>query len=162
MPNTVPITKDDTACYWVFDPKHFSETVPSCLSLDMKVFFSSGNSADPYKMSVNSKKLCENYPKQIHDLGVVQAKSLTERNFKQDKEHEEIYAGYLKAEVHELEDIVYEDHYTIVEHAPIEDNHMHCNVVLKFPEDLKKPKTSKRNRITDRINQCFGEDIERP
>lgn len=158
MPDVLEIDKDDTACYWVFDPKNFSGK-PAVLNLNVQVFFTSG-SKHPYHMSVNSRKLCDIYPDRVHEMGVSQAERLTERHKANGKNTVETYTGFLKSQVEDVEKIQYDDHRLKVEHDPIDENHAHCNIVLKFPN--RKPNSSKRNLMADDLKNCFGDEIEKP
>lgn len=126
----------------------------------MKVYFNSGNKADPYNMSVNSKKMSKSHPTQIHTLGFEQAKNLNKQKMKRGYEPNERYVGFLQSEASQLNGIRYDDHFVIVEHAPLQGNKLHCNVVLKFPENLTKPKSTKRDRIVSKVNECFGSSVE--
>ncbi|MCK5374501.1 MAG: hypothetical protein KAJ40_04390 [Alphaproteobacteria bacterium] len=159
MLDIIAIEKDDIACHWVFNPKHFSDAMPACLDLDVHVHFTSG-SAHPYHMSVNSKNLCEKYPADVHNSGILQAARLSERNKKHRKDYNEQYVGFIKAKIKAIENIQYDDHALIVEHAPTEDNYSHCNIVLKFPESSSKPTKAKRTLMADNLKECFGNDIE--
>lgn len=158
MPDVQEIDNDDTACYWVFDPKNFSGK-PAVLNLDVQVFFTSG-SKHPYHMSVNSRKLCDTYPDRIHEMGHELAKVRTQRYESEGKNKVEKYAGFLKSQVEDVEKIQYDDHCLKVEHDPTDDNHAHCNIVLKFPN--KKPNPSKRTLMADDLKNCFGDEIEKP
>ncbi len=157
------IEKGDVVCHWVFDPKHFSGK-PSCLNLDQKIQF---NSSNEYKLSVNSRDLCEDFPKKIHELGITQAQDLTERNTERGKDQEETYAGFVSAEVEKVENIEYDDHSFKVEHEPRitgdqdRDNPYHCNIVLNYPNrsNNKKPASAKRTRMVEDLIYTFGREI---
>jgi len=156
----VQIQKTDDVCHWVLDPKHFIGG-PGCLNLNIDVHFNS-HSAHPYHMSVNSRELCKDYPKDIHDGGYKFAQIQTERHLKKGKERHEKYVGFKSAKVEGVNSISYENHFLVVEHAPINDNYAHCNIALKFPNELKKPKPGIRNKIVEDLRECFSEPVVTP
>lgn len=155
------IDKEDAACYWVFDPKNFVTTSPACLNLNLKSFFSS-NTSHPYHLSVNSKSLCKSFPEDIHALGFAQAERLTARRKEKGKDFIETYEGFLTAGVEEIENIGYSEHMFKVAHDPKKDNYAHCNVILKFPQNLNKPRKSVRDLMADDLNTAFGNVLNKP
>ncbi len=155
MPDVLQINDNDTACYWVFDPKDFG-CIPEYLDIGGNFCF---NKNSNYEVSVNSKNICSNYPQEIHEKGVEQAENITKRN-KINNKPEQKYKGFLTAKIENIRTISYKEHNLDVMHAPITNNNMHCNIVLRFPN--KKPSPSIRNQIREDLKGYFGNKIEKP
>lgn len=150
------LSKADDACHWTFSPKHYPGK-PSCLKLDGKIQFHSRND---YRTSVISRELSNDFPENVHALGVRQAEKLTQVHQRNDKDNIETYVGFIQVGVETAENIVYEDHCFIIEHDPIhEENEAHCNIVLTFPETLNKPAKAKRQKMITDLIDCFSEPI---